>query len=73
MEDKAFWGCTNRYYSCVGTELEVWCVVTFIDDLNLHTDYGVFLFVVDLGGLETHIHRRKTDREREREMLVFSC
>lgn len=58
MEDKASWGQTDKYGPVVDPALKVRCVVTFIDDLNLHAGYGVFLNVVDLGGLERKRERR---------------
>lgn len=67
MEDKASWGQTNKYSPIVDSALKERWIITFIDDLNLYTDYGVFLYVVDLGGLE-----RKRERERGRELLAFS-
>lgn len=52
MEDKASWDQTDKYRPVVDSALKVRCMVTFIDDFNLHAGYRVFLNVVDLGGLE---------------------
>lgn len=52
LKDKASWDLINKHYPIVDPALKVWCMITFVDDLNLHIGYGVFLDVVDLGGLE---------------------
>jgi len=66
LEDKASRGQTSRYNPVVALALKVRCIITFIDDLNLYNGYGVFLYVVDLGGLE-----RKRERERDADASFF--